>query len=99
MEYTVVSNFRDKNTDELFVVGDVYVTEDPTRATELRQKGFISGESQIINSPLEGNVAEVIAEITKELGPEKLSELLQQEIEGKDRKTVKEHIESLLKDE
>lgn len=50
------------------------------------------------DSLLDNTVNEIQEKVTIELGLDKLQELLKDEIEGKNRKGVVEHIESLLKE-
>ncbi|WP_096199509.1 hypothetical protein [Bacillus sp. FJAT-45350] len=91
--------------------GTVYVTEDRERATTLIEKGYleerepqtrqteeVSGEGMAISiEVLLGTVAEIIENVTSELTQENLSELLELEKQGENRKGVIKHIESLVK--
>jgi hypothetical protein len=45
--YKVVIPFRDKETLDLFGVGDSYYTEDPERAKHLQQEGYLGEEVQV----------------------------------------------------
>jgi hypothetical protein len=104
MKGTVIQRFRDKESDEVFEVGAIYEHQSKERVAELGRNGYISvDENQDSDSGqdsyLNGNVHDVIAALTKDIGPEKLQALLEEETKGKDRKTVKEHIEALLAEE
>ncbi|MCM3411232.1 hypothetical protein [Metabacillus litoralis] len=96
MKHIVIRKFRDIHTNDLFDVGEPYETEDKERSIDLQKKGFI-GSMLIEESLLSGNVNEVVEVINGEMSKERLEQLLQDEAEGKNRKTVIEHIESLLK--
>jgi hypothetical protein len=98
MNYNVIQRFRDKESLEVFEVGDTFQSDNKTRVLELKRNGFIE-DAPKQESILDGNVQEIIELLTKDLGREKLLELLDEESKGKDRKTVKEHIESLLSED
>jgi len=96
--------FIDKYTSKHYRQGDIFKA-DSKRAAELKGKGFLSdkvGASKTthpLDSILEQNVEEVIDALTIEIPKEDLENLLKIELENKGRKMVKEHIESLLKQE
>jgi hypothetical protein len=92
MKLKVTQTFIDKNTKKRYEVGDIFETDDNERVKELRSH---VGESE--KSVLDHNVSETIELITNETSHVELKILLDEETNGKDRKTVKEHIESLLK--
>jgi hypothetical protein len=104
MKGTVIERFRDKESDDVYEVGATYEHQNKERVAELSRNGYITvNETQDPDSNqeslLNGNVQDVIAALTKDIGPEKLQALLEEETKGKDRKTVKEHIEALLVEE
>ncbi|KZR60391.1 hypothetical protein [Pseudobacillus badius] len=100
MKYQVKKAFVDKNSGEHHEQGTIYETTSASRAEFLQQKGFIGEE---VKNPLEQlldqNAPDVAEAITSEHSKEELEELLELEKAGRGRKTVKEHIESLLKGE
>ena len=104
MELEVIKNFIDKESNNLFRVGSVYKTDDEDRASFLQEKGYLSEISKVdqkteiseLPVDLSGSVEAVNNLITVELGKDALESLLKSEQEGKNRKTVIEHINSLL---
>lgn len=100
MKYEVSSAFIDKNTDKEYAVGDTYETENSDRAEFLQIKGFLGSEIDTsIDNVLDKNAPEVVKGIVPETSKEELESLYKRETEGKNRVTVKEHIEKLLKGE
>lgn len=104
MKCTVIQRFRDKESDEVFENGTTYENPNNKRVAELKRNGFIAVDhsqesNQKEESLLDGNVQDVISTITKEIERERLTELLEEESKGRDRKTVKQHIEALLTEE
>lgn len=100
MKYEVNSAFIDKNTKEEYAVGDLYVTDNEDRAEFLQMKGFLGSEIDIsVDNVLDKNAPEVVKGIVPETSKEELEFLYKRETEGKNRVTVKEHIEKLLKGE
>jgi hypothetical protein len=98
MNFNVVQRFRDKESLNVFEVGNTFQSDNKNRVLELKRNGYIE-DAPKPESVLDGNVQDVINILTKELGREKLLELLDEESKGKNRKTVKEHIESLLSED
>ncbi|MCM3663454.1 hypothetical protein M3204_03505 [Mesobacillus subterraneus] len=101
MKGTVIQRFRDKESNKAFEVGATYEHQNKERFAELSRNGFITvDENQDSDSNqdslLNGNAQDVIAALTNDIDPEKLQAFLEEESKGKDRKTVKEHIEALL---
>lgn len=95
MEAKVIRRFRDKDSKKVYSIGDNYQGSE-TRVNFLKKEGFLEKSIQKEPSLLDGNVGEVTAAITADLGKEELEKLLQEEKEGKERKGVIEHIEGLL---
>jgi hypothetical protein len=89
----VSKRFRDKHTNKIHDVGTEYEGS-KGRIDELTELGYLEKNSE--PSVLGGNAQEAIAGITAENSKEELEALLVKEKEGKNRKTVIEHIESLL---
>ncbi|PLR93194.1 hypothetical protein [Bacillus sp. T33-2] len=100
MKYIVKEHFEDKNTHEIYEVDSLYETDSQERADELRKGGYLGDEVEnSVASVLDQNVAEVAAAITSDSHSiEQLEELLKLEEAGENRKGVKKHIESLLKE-
>jgi hypothetical protein len=98
MNFNVIQRFRDRESLEVFEVGSTFQSDNKNRALELKRNGFIEDDPKQ-ESILDGNVQDVVNGLTKELGREKLLELLDEESNGKARKTIKEHIESLLSED
>ncbi|MBT2647196.1 hypothetical protein J7E52_10755 [Bacillus sp. ISL-34] len=100
MRYEVESAFIDKNTKEEYPVGSHYETDSEDRAEFLQKKGFLGSEiDSTVETILDKKASDIIKAISSETSKEELESLLKQEVEGKDRVTVKEHIEKLLKGE
>ncbi|PJN90985.1 hypothetical protein [Bacillus sp. mrc49] len=100
MKYEVKSAFIDKNTKEAYAVGSHFETDSEDRAEFLQKKGFLGSEiDSTVETILDKKASDIIKAISSETSREELESLLKQEIEGKDRVTVKEHIEKLLKGE
>lgn len=99
--YKVIKTFRDKHTLEVFNVGNLYETDDSNRAKELMRLGFLEKTeiepANTDDSVLDSKVEKIKETVTAAMSKEKLEVLLKLEVEGKNRKTVVEHIESLLK--
>ncbi|WP_368657634.1 hypothetical protein AB3Z07_21205 [Metabacillus halosaccharovorans] len=98
MKYHVISNFRDKETFEVYTEGSIFETDKDKRVKELQHKGYLGEKIEVeIPDILKKTVSEIKHEITEEMDQEQLQELLQFEVDTENRKGVKEHIESLLK--
>ncbi|MFC0188231.1 hypothetical protein ACFFJY_08045 [Fictibacillus aquaticus] len=106
-QYPVRNHFRDKNTGEYHSVGSYYETADEERAVELQQGGYLApAETELppnqtivtstLGELLKQNVDNVVDSITDTFTAEELTELKELETAGKNRKTVLEHIDSLL---
>jgi hypothetical protein len=95
MDAKVIKRFRDKNSKKVYSSGDKYQGS-KERVEFLQNKGFLEKPLQKDPSLLDGNVGEVTAVITADLGKEELEKLLQEETNDKNRKGVIEHIEGLL---
>jgi hypothetical protein len=96
-EYIVVSSFIDKFTKVRYPAGSTYEAG-KERFEELHKMGFLEEkveEANPLGDLLKKNADEVIASINEGTSKEDLEELHRLELEGKNRKTVKEHIESL----
>ena len=96
----VIKRFRDKETKQLYTPkgkdNSVYEgTEE--RVKEIAAKGYVELPKEEV-SVLDGNVEQVKANISSELSVEELQELLQKEIDSKDRTGVKNHLEDVLKE-
>lgn len=46
MRYEVTREFKDKETNDIFVVGSFYETEKKQRANELIKSGFLKGDEK-----------------------------------------------------
>ncbi|MGG3800458.1 hypothetical protein [Metabacillus fastidiosus] len=92
-KYKVLKEFRDKNTQAIHPIDSIYETDSKSRVEEL--KGFIGPEIKE-TSILDQKVETVLASLDG-LPSEKLEEYLGQEKNGRNRKTVVEHISALLK--
>jgi len=98
----VVKRFRDKYTKKIYAPGSVFEGNEK-RVAELQKLGYLKSEPQKQahheeskeKSLLDGAAQEVI-EVLDGLSKDELEGLLAEEKEGKKRKTVIEHIESLL---
>lgn len=104
MKGTVIQRFRDKESNKAFEVGATYEHQKKERLAELIRNGYITADENQSpdsnqDSLLSGNAQDVISALTKDIAPEKLQALLEDESKGKARKTVKEHIEALLAEE
>ncbi len=100
MKYEVESAFIDKNTDKEYAIGSHYETDSEDRAEFLQKKGFLGSEiDSTVETILDKKASDIIKAISSETSKEELESLLNQEVVGKDRVTVKEHIEKLLKGE
>ena len=88
MKAKVIKKFRDKFTKKIYDIGSEFEGKED-RVSGLQKKGYLE------SSLLDGNVEEVISAING-LDKEELEKLLAEEKQGKNRKTVIEHIESLL---
>jgi hypothetical protein len=105
LKYQVLRRFKDKHSSKIINVEDVFEIEKEEAALKLQEKGIIGkkvGDEEskgegIPSSPLDRNANDAIKSITADLNQGELKNLLKLETEGKDRKSVKEHIESLLK--
>lgn len=92
MKAVVIKPFRDKNTKKFYESGQVYNgTEE--RVKEIASKGFLRIEKQ--QNALEGNV-EQVKKALSEIDKSELEQLLKEEIEGKNRKSIVDHINLLL---
>lgn len=92
MKAVVIRTFRDKKTKKLYEPGQVYEgTEE--RVKEIASKGFLKIEKQ--QSVLDGNV-EQVKKALNEIDKSELEKILNEEINGKNRKRVVEHINLLL---
>jgi hypothetical protein len=102
MEIKVIKRFRDKETNEVFTVGALYHSDDEERIKFLQSKGHLelSDPSTSNKQPdlLDQNVEEIKTSIIADLGKEQLEELFIAESNGKNRKGVIEHIDSLIKE-
>ena len=101
MKFKVIAPFNDKNEHKLYNMGDIYETDDKARVTEL--KGYIGeeikdGPEDKLAPLLDGN-AENVNKSVENLSEPELQHVLKLEKEGKKRKTVISHIESLLEEE
>lgn len=102
VKFKVVKAFRDKDTLITYHHGHSYATDDVDRALYLKELGHIVGEikgegnSQTVTSLLDGNADEVKKSITADFEKTELEGLLQLETDGKNRKTVIEHIQALV---
>ncbi|KWW17975.1 hypothetical protein AS888_20915 [Peribacillus simplex] len=100
MKYEVESAFIDKNTKEAYAVGSHFETDSEDRAEFLQKKGFLGSEiDSAVETILDKKATDIIKEISTETSKEELESLLNQEVSGKNRVTVKEHIEKLLNGE
>lgn len=100
MKYEVESAFIDKNTDKEYAIGSHYETDSEDRAEFLQKKGFLGSEiDSTVETILDKKASDIIKAISSETSREELESLLNQEVAGKDRITVKEHIEKLLNGE
>jgi hypothetical protein len=100
MKLEVISAFRDKDSQKEYPVGSTYETESKDRVEFLKEKGFLRSETESpLKSLLNKNVDDIIKALPGEYSKEELTELLNLESKGDKRKTVKKHIESLLKGE
>lgn len=102
MKLAVIKEFVDKYTKEPYRINDNFLTDDQDRADKLVELGYLEKiEEQMPSSSklpvdLNGNVETVKDSITSDLEKEILEAILKSEQDGKNRKTVIEHIESLL---
>lgn len=111
MEFIVVRDFIDKNTNVLHKENTPYKTEDQDRANKLIGLGFIKEygdpspqiklgenppENGVDTSILSKNVSEITPELTSETPKSDLKSLLEAEKTGENRKTIIKHIVSLL---
>lgn len=102
MKVKVLRLFHDKQNGTFQRVGTIIdVTEE--RLQEILTVDMDNPIVEVIDedkhdSLLDNTVNEIQEKVTIELGLDKLQELLKDEIEGKNRKGVVEHIESLLKE-
>lgn len=46
MKYEVIKEFKEKETNDIYVVGSSYETEKKQRANELIKAGFLKGEEK-----------------------------------------------------
>lgn len=46
MKYEVIKEFKDKETNDIFIVGSFFETEKKTRANDLIKAGFLKGEEK-----------------------------------------------------
>ncbi|MES1038954.1 hypothetical protein [Peribacillus simplex] len=100
MKYEVNSAFIDKNTNEEYAAGEFYETSNEDRAAFLKMKGFLGSEvDSSIENILDKNAQEVVKSLSSSTPKGDLDVLYKRESEGKNRVTVKEHIEKLLKGE
>ncbi|MBS4191748.1 hypothetical protein KHA94_16280 [Bacillus sp. FJAT-49705] len=102
MKYIVLKDFYDR-FDNMKINQEKHEHTPPNeeRANQLIKLGFIKvvEDDSDTGNPidLDSNVEKIKEAVTAELSKEKLEVLLKMEVEGKKRKTVIEHIESLLK--
>lgn len=100
MKYEVNSAFIDKNTNEEYASGEIYETDSEDRAAFLKMKGFLGSEIDTsVENVLDKNALEVVKSLSSRTPKDELDVLYKRESEGKNRVTVKEHIEKLLKGE
>lgn len=101
MKYKVLTRFNDKYTSVLHETGTFYETDSQERAEELQKGGYIGEEvKNPLASVLEKNVTEVKNSVTRDnYSVEQITELIALEEAGEKRKGVKEHLNSLLKEE
>jgi hypothetical protein len=101
MEVKVIKRFRDKETNEVYPVGALYQSDNENRIKFLQGRGHLdmyNSDSNEGNSLLNQTVDEIKEAVTSDLGKEQLEQLLKEEHDGKGRKGVIEHIDSLLKE-
>lgn len=97
MEYGVLKAFKDKENPAIrYAAGDTFSSQNKKRVTELQTLGFIEKEGSA--SLLDGTV-EQVSKALDGLSPEDLEQLLKEEKENKQRKSVLQQIESLLSKE
>lgn len=104
MKFTVVRDFIDRHTKNLHRADTDYSTDDQDRAEELKGLGFIKDtEAKESKYPvkeeqsiLDNKATEITQTLTTETPKEELETLLEAEKKDKNRKTVIDHIESLL---
>ncbi len=98
----VAKRFRDKVTKEEYLkIGAEYHSDNEERKAELRARGFIKSDEEgkgKFDDVLSKNVKDFKAAVTNETAKEDLEEMLKVESEGKNRQSVKDHIESVLSD-
>lgn len=95
MKAIVIKRFKDKYTKEIHEVNKPYEASEE-RIQELVDLGYLAIEENE-KSVLDGNVDEV-KKVLNELDEETLKVLLEEEQANKNRKSVVEHIYSLLND-
>jgi hypothetical protein len=102
MEIKVIKRFRDKETKEVFAAGALFQSDDKERIKYLQSKGHLELSDPSITSKqpdlLDKTLEEIKTSITADLGKEQLEELFKAESDGKNRKGVIDHIDSLLKE-
>lgn len=100
MKYRVLKAFRDKETKVTHSVDSIYETSSKERAQFLQEKGYL-GEAVLnpLNKVLDQNANEVVDALPGDYSKSELEEILELETSGNNRKTVKKHIETLLKGE
>lgn len=94
MTAKTIKNFRDKDTQKKFKVGDPYEGS-VERENYLMNLGYLEKTAEDGDSRLLGNVEDVKNALDG-LDEESLNALLKEEIEGKNRKGELDHIENLL---
>jgi hypothetical protein len=97
MEIKVIKRFRDKQTNEVYLAGALYQSDDKGRISFLQNGGYLE-KSENQESLLDQNVEEIKGSITADLGKDRLKELFEEEFNSKNRKGVIEHIDGLIKE-
>lgn len=104
MKANVVVRFRDKHTKKVYNIGTEY-EDDDDRINELVGLGFVevaeeevTEDQEYMSSILEENV-QSIKDKLNEADEETLKSVLEEEKNGRDRKGVIDHIQSLLESE